>query len=132
MALMARIGPDSSYLLDVFPSVVVFGLGLAFTVAPLTATVMGSVEERHVGVASAINNAVARVAGLIAVAVLPGLAGLGGAAYLDPQAFSAGYRTAVLIAAGLAALAGVVGWLTLGGPTRIGRSESVKRYASSE
>jgi MFS family permease len=132
IALMARIGAGSSYLFDVFPAIFVFGLGLAFTVAPLTATVMGSVEERHVGVASAINNAVARVAGLIAVAVLPVLAGLSGDAYLDPQVFSVGYRTAMLIAAGLAGAAGIVGWLTLGGPTRIGRSEPVKSYASSD
>jgi hypothetical protein len=70
MLLMIRIGPDAAYALDVFPAVMVFGLGLAATVAPLTATVLDSVEERHVGIASGVNNGVARVAGLLAIAVL--------------------------------------------------------------
>jgi MFS family permease len=130
MALMSRIGAGSSYLTDVLPAVIVFGLGLSFTVAPLTATVMGSVDERHAGVASAVNNAVARVGGLIAVAVLPVAAGLSGNAYLDPQAFSMGYRTAILLAAALAAVAGVVGWLTLGGAAPMPRPEPAASYAS--
>jgi len=111
---MARIDAGSSYVLDVLPPLVLFGLGMSITVAPLTATVMGAVESRHAGVASAVNNAVARAAGLLAVAVLPALAGLTGAAYLDPQIFSSGFHRAVLIAAGLTALGGVLGWLTLG------------------
>jgi EmrB/QacA subfamily drug resistance transporter len=114
IALTVRIGAGSSYLLDVFPALIVFGLGLSITVAPLTATVMGAVESRHAGLASAVNNAVARAAGLIAVAVLPALAGLTGAAYLDPQIFSAGFHRAALISAGLTAVGGLLGWLTLG------------------
>jgi EmrB/QacA subfamily drug resistance transporter len=116
IGLMVRIQADSSYWLDVLPALLVFGLGMSITVAPLTATVMAAVEARHAGVASAVNNAVARAAGLIAVAVLPALAGLGGEAYLDPVAFSAGFHKATLIAAGLTALGGVLGWLTLGEP----------------
>jgi EmrB/QacA subfamily drug resistance transporter len=114
VALMTRIGVGSSYVLDVFPAVIVFGLGMSITVAPLTATVMGAVESRHAGLASAVNNAVARAAGLIAVAVLPALAGLTGAAYLDPQIFSAGFHRAALISAAITALGGLLGWLTLG------------------
>src|SRR6266568_594276 len=74
IALMARIDVGSSYVAGVLPALIVFGLGIALTVAPLTATVMGSVEESHAGVASAVNNAVARAAGLVTVAVLPSLA----------------------------------------------------------
>ena len=71
MLLMLRIAPGSSYLTDVLPAVVVFGLGLAATVAPVTATVLAAADERHAGVASGVNNAVARTAQLVAVAALP-------------------------------------------------------------
>jgi EmrB/QacA subfamily drug resistance transporter len=67
---MLRVGTDADYLTDLLPAIVVFGLGLAATVAPLTATVLDSVEERRVGVASGVNNGVSRVAGLLAIAVL--------------------------------------------------------------
>ena len=70
LLLMQRIGTDVDYLTEVFPAIVVFGLGLAATVAPLTATVLDSVEERQVGVASGVNNGVSRIAGLLAIAVL--------------------------------------------------------------
>jgi EmrB/QacA subfamily drug resistance transporter len=119
VALMARIDAQSSYWRDILPAVIIFGLGLSITVAPLTAAVMSAVEERHAGLASAVNNAVARAAGLVTVALLPALAGLTGDAYLDPQVFSAGFHRAALISAGLIALGGVLGWLTLGEkPTR--------------
>jgi hypothetical protein len=70
MLLMLRIGSGASYLADVLPAVLVFGLGLSATVAPLTATVLDSVPERRVGIASGVNNGVSRVAGLLAIAVL--------------------------------------------------------------
>ena len=70
LIMLTRVGPDASYLADVLPAVLVFGLGLSATVAPLTATVLDSVEERHVGIASGINNGIARVAGLLSIAVL--------------------------------------------------------------
>ena len=113
LALMVRIGPDADYLADVAPGVVVFGLGLALTVAPLTTTVLAAAEDRHAGVASGVNNAVARIAGLLAVATLPVVAGLTGDAYRDPAVFDAGFEVAVLIAAGLAAAAGVLAAVTI-------------------
>jgi EmrB/QacA subfamily drug resistance transporter len=70
MLLMLRVGSQASYLADVLPAVILFGLGLSATVAPLTATVLDSVPERRVGIASGINNGVSRVAGLLAIAVL--------------------------------------------------------------
>ncbi|MGI8692584.1 MAG: MFS transporter [Geodermatophilaceae bacterium] len=106
--LMLRIGPDASYLLDVLPAVTVFGLGLSATVAPLTATVLASAEDRHAGVASGVNNAVARAAGLLAVAVLPAVAGLSGADYRQPELFEDGFTTVLWVCAGLLALGGAI------------------------
>lgn len=99
--LMGRVGAGASYLLDVLPAVLLFGAGLALMVAPLTATVLDSAADRHAGVASGVNNAVARTAGLIAVAVIPVAAGIAGADYTDPVAFGAGFERAMLISAGL-------------------------------
>jgi EmrB/QacA subfamily drug resistance transporter len=70
LLLMLRVGADADYVVDVLPAILVFGLGLSATVAPLTATVLDSVSERHVGIASGINNGVSRVAGLLAIAIL--------------------------------------------------------------
>ncbi|MCF6506467.1 MFS transporter [Blastococcus sp. MG754426] len=99
--LMLRIGPDASYLLDVLPGALLFGAGLTLLVAPLTATVLDSAPDRYAGVASGVNNAVARAAGLLAVAVVPVAAGIGGTDYTDPEAFADGFRAAMLILAGL-------------------------------
>jgi EmrB/QacA subfamily drug resistance transporter len=70
LILLMRVGSEPSYAADVLPALIVFGLGLSATVAPLTATVLDSVEERHVGIASGVNNGISRVAGLLAIAVL--------------------------------------------------------------
>ena len=70
MLLFMRVGAEADYLTEVLPAAILFGLGLAAMVAPLTATVLDSVEERHAGVASGINNGISRVAGLLAIAVL--------------------------------------------------------------
>jgi hypothetical protein len=113
LALFTRIGPGGDYLTGVLPAVTVLGLGLAATVAPLTTTVLAAVAQRHAGVASAVNNDVARAAGLIAVAVLPAAAGITGAAYLDPVRFSAGFATASLLCAGLCVLGGVLAAATI-------------------
>jgi EmrB/QacA subfamily drug resistance transporter len=70
LLLLLRVGSGGDYVTDVLPGILVFGLGLSATVAPLTATVLDSVSERHVGIASGVNNGIARVAGLLAIAVL--------------------------------------------------------------
>ncbi len=113
LALLARIGPQSSYLTTVLPAILVFALGLSFTVAPLTATVLAAAPERQVGVASAVNNDIARTAGLFAVAVLPAIAGITQQTYADPAQLSDGFQRAVLIAAALCALGGVLAALTI-------------------
>jgi len=120
LVLLARIGPSGNYVTDVLPGVLVFGLGLAINVAPLTATVLAAAPAESAGMASAVNNDVARAASLIAVAVLPAAAGLGGTAYLHPDVFSAGFRTAVFISAGLCVLAGGLAALTIRNPRRAG------------
>ncbi|MDQ3824287.1 MAG: MFS transporter [Actinomycetota bacterium] len=102
--LTLRIGRAASYLGDVLPAVLMMGLGLSLTVAPLTATVLNSADPRYAGTASGVNNAVARSAGLLAVAVIPAVAGLAGTDYTNPVTFEAGFRTAMLISAGLLAL----------------------------
>jgi EmrB/QacA subfamily drug resistance transporter len=101
LLLTRRIGPGASYLSDVLPAVALFGLGLSLVVAPLTATVLGSATGGHTGIASGVNNAVARAGGLLAVAVIPVVAGLGGRAYEDPAILEAGFDTSMLVCAGL-------------------------------
>lgn len=113
MALYTRIDEHTSYLVDVLPAVLVFGLGLSITVAPLTATVLAAAPEHEVGVASAVNNSVARAAGLLAVAVLPGAAGIDQAAYAHPSVLSGGVHRAVLIASLVCALGGVLSWFVI-------------------
>ncbi|HEX4082226.1 MAG TPA: MFS transporter, partial [Acidimicrobiales bacterium] len=118
LLMMGRIGAGSDYATDILPAVVVFGLGLALTVAPLTTTVLAAVDARHAGLASGVNNAVARVAGLLAVALLPALAGLTGSAYREPARFSGGFHTAVLIGAGLCVVGGLAAAVGITNPHR--------------
>jgi hypothetical protein len=70
LAMLLRINTNVSYTSELLPALAIFGLGLSLTVAPLTATVLGAVDQRHSGVASGVNNAIARVAGLIAIAAM--------------------------------------------------------------
>ncbi|RBY83582.1 MFS transporter [Geodermatophilus sp. TF02-6] len=127
--LMLRIGPDASYVVDVLPAATVFGAGLTLLVAPLTATVLDSAADRYAGIASGVNNAVARAAGLLAVAVVPVAAGLGGSDYTDPAAFGAGFRTAVLICAGLLVAGALVAAVLVRRPLDAGEAEPAPRLA---
>jgi EmrB/QacA subfamily drug resistance transporter len=113
MALLATVGRDAPYLRSVFPGVLVFGLGLAGLVAPLTATVLASAPDRHAGIASGLNNAVARAGSLLAVAAIPAAVGLGGADYRDPDALTSGYRSGLLVCAALLTAAAAVSWAGL-------------------
>jgi EmrB/QacA subfamily drug resistance transporter len=116
--LMLRIKPGASYVGAVLPSVIVLGFGLVATVAPLTATVLSSVEDHHAGIASGVNNAIARSAQLMSVAAIPIAAGITGDTYRDPVAFSNGFGNAMWISAVLAAVGAALAWITLGDRAR--------------
>jgi EmrB/QacA subfamily drug resistance transporter len=106
---MSRIKAGDAYLSHVLPPVALLGLGLVIVVAPLTATVLAAVEDRFAGVGSAINNAVARVASLLAIAVLPALSGVAGSG----GSLAKGFDTAMLICAALAAVGTLICWVTI-------------------
>jgi EmrB/QacA subfamily drug resistance transporter len=110
--VLSRLGPGDSYATGVLPGVVTFGAGMAITVAPLTAAVLGSVSDQQAGVASGVNNAVARFAGLIAVAALPALAGIGVGEQIA-QSVADGYATAMRIAAIATASGGIIAVITI-------------------
>ncbi|MCU1283086.1 MAG: drug resistance transporter, EmrB/QacA subfamily, partial [bacterium] len=102
LVLFTRLPAHSGYLGGVLPGALTLGLGLAITVAPLTTTVIGAVPPEHAGIASAINNCIARTGGLLAVATLPAAMGMSGA--LDPATVAAAYpRGMIACAAGCVA-----------------------------
>jgi MFS family permease len=117
LVMLTQATHSGSYLTMVLPAMVVFGAGLTITVAPLTSTAMSAAPPEHAGVASAVNNAVARAAGLIAVTVLPLLAGLTGAAALQPHHFAAGFRVALVIAGCTCAAGGLLAVATIRNPS---------------
>ena len=110
VGLLSQLPRHASYLLDVLPPVVLFGLGLSATVAPLTATVLAAAPDEHAGLASGVNNAVARVGGLLAVAALPLVAGLHGEGYARADLLVGPYRTAMTCCAVLLAAGGALSW----------------------
>jgi EmrB/QacA subfamily drug resistance transporter len=110
MWLLVRVQPGASYVDSVLPGVFLFGAGMTLTVAPLTAAVLGAVDDAHVGTASGVNNAIARLGGLIAVAVLPGIAGIDAA---TPSTLSSGFVTAMQFCAAACAGGGVIAFLTV-------------------
>jgi len=101
VTLLAFVSAGDSYPAHVLPGVLLFGAGLALLVAPLTTTVLAAAPDRLTGTASGVNNAISRAGGLLAVAALPTLVGLGAQDYADPEALTAGYRTAMLVSAAL-------------------------------
>ncbi len=113
LLLMTRIQPGDSYVSAILPAVIVFGAGLTLVVAPVTATVLAAADERNAGIASGVNNAVSRVGGLLAVAVLPLVAGLTGEGFYDPETMTDGFHMAMVVCAALAALGGIFAWFTI-------------------
>ena len=113
MLLFALIERGDSYLTAVLPAVIVFGLGLSAVLAPVTATALAAAGERYAGVASGLDNAVSRFAGVVAVAALPVVGGLSGRDFEEPEALAAGFPRAMVAAAACSALGGVVGALTI-------------------
>ncbi len=110
--LMVRCVHDHNYVTGVLPGVLVLGIGLVLTVAPLTSTAMSSAPSDHAGIASAVNNDVARVGGLLAVAVLPVVSSISGDAFRQSAALGSGFEKAAFICAVLCwigALIAVIG-----------------------
>ena len=117
MALYALVEPGRSFWESVLPAATVMSAGMTITVAPLTATVLAAADDRHAGLASAINNAVARIGGLLAIAVVPAVAGIAvGGKAVD---LNAGFGTAMIVAGALAALGGVVASCTIRRAVRV-------------
>jgi EmrB/QacA subfamily drug resistance transporter len=113
LLLMTRLEPGDSYFADILPPVIIFGIGLTLVVAPVTATVLAAADSRHSGIASGINNAVSRVASLLAVAVLPLVGGITGDLFYSPSAMTHGFHVAMAACAGLALVGGILAWLTI-------------------
>jgi hypothetical protein len=125
LVLLVRLTGDHRYLTGVLPGVLVLGIGLVITVAPLTSTAMSSAPGEHAGLASAVNNDVARAAGLFAVAVLPVVTGLTGDAYLHPAVFAHGFRESVMIAGGMCLVgSALAGLLIRNHPVTLGEGSS--------
>ena len=114
LLLLSQVRPGDGYLLSVFPGVLLFGAGLTLIVAPLTAAVMAAVDRHHLGVGSAVNNATARVGGLIAVAVVPALAGLTSASTrLAGVSLTGGFASSMRICAVMMVAGGLIAGATI-------------------
>ncbi len=130
LLLMLRVGPGASYARDVLPALLVMGAGMVTLVAPLTATVLASVDTARAGLASGINNAAARAAGLIAVAALPLLAGMGPDAYRSAGAFDAAFRRAMPLCAGVLVVGAVLAFATVRRPAPDCRRPQCRTHGS--
>ena len=125
-----RIDADTNYVIDVLVPATVMGVGLTLFVGPLTATVLAAVPDSQAGLASGVNNAVARTAGLLAVAAIPAVAGLGGEGLLDAGRVLSGFSMVAWICAGLMAVGAVLSWLTVSAHQRHCASEPAPRHCS--
>jgi EmrB/QacA subfamily drug resistance transporter len=123
LALFILTRKSGNYPTEVLPGVLVFGLGLAVTVAPLTSTALASAPTKNADIASAVNNDVARAAGLIAVALLPAAGGIHGTDYRNSTLLSSGFHVASLIAAGLCLAAGVLAAFTIRNPSKAAQAQ---------
>ena len=127
LLLLARISPHASWMTEVLPGAVVFGLGLVIFVAPLTATVMAAADADHVSIASGVNNAVARAASLAAIAFIPVVSGLTSA--VGPHAVTHAFRMALVISAAVAVVASPVALIGLSPHVR-GRRTARRVYCA--
>ena len=118
MLIYLPIDEHPNFVLQILGGGIVFGIGLTILVAPLTTAVLASAPADQAGIASGINNAVARTSSLLAVAAIPPLAGIAGANFSSPEVFSPGYRTGMLICAGMLALAGILAASLISTPKR--------------
>ncbi len=116
LTLLALTSPAARYVTDVLPGIVIVAMGLVVLVAPITATVLGAAGDERAGLASGINNAVARLGTLLAVAILPAVAGLQGDAFYDATSMADGFRTAMFACAGLAVVGGLIALVTIRRP----------------
>ncbi len=107
LLLLLRVGADASFWGDVLPGATLLGLGITLLVAPLTTAVLAAAPDEQAGIASGINNAVSRTAGLLAVAAIPPLAGIAGADFASPDVFGPGFRAGTLMCVGLLVVASV-------------------------
>jgi len=148
IALMLRLDAEFSYWTELFPALLIFSLGLVATVTPLTATVLADADERNAGIASGVNNAIARVAGLLCVAAIGAVVSavyVGGMAGQDPgetlqvidgvpesvTASVDAFRAGIGVCAALLALGGVLGLAGIRNPRREVRCEDCAEGAKS-
>lgn len=108
VAALTRVDANTSYLVDVIGPTIVFGIGLAATVTPLTATVLAAVPDHQAGIASGVNNAVARTGGLLAIAVLPLITGIGADGFDDAATLRPAFVVAMWVCAALLATGGLL------------------------
>ncbi len=116
VAWLAGVAPGTGYWAGVLPPLLLFGVGMTLTVAPLTATALGALADERSGLASGVNNAMSRVAQLLAVPLLPLAAGISRVDEVAGLRFSAGFQRAMLIAGGVLALGGVASWMLIRNP----------------